>query len=187
MERRVLLAIFLSFLVLYAYQALVVKPKPVTETADATTPATPTAGAASPPSAGSTEQAPSSASAPAAPASAMSGHPLVTDPAEHEVRIETRDLIAVFTNRGARLKSWRLKRYFNQQGEPQELIEAIPGQPLPFTLQTGNDAINATINSALYAVTGAPAGVIESGPVDVTFEYRDSTGVSATKTFHVEP
>ena len=32
------------------------------------------------------------------------------------------DVIAVFTNRGARLKSWRLKHYHDQQGEPLELV-----------------------------------------------------------------
>ncbi len=36
---------------------------------------------------------------------------LVGDTAEHDIRVETNDLIAVFTNRGARLKSWRLKHY----------------------------------------------------------------------------
>jgi len=51
------------------------------------------------------------------------------------VRIETRDIIAVFTNRGARLKSWRLKHYFDQKHQPQELLETdeLPTQPLPFT------------------------------------------------------
>ena len=38
MERRVLLAIFLSFLVLYVYQALVVKPTPKPPGATLTTP-----------------------------------------------------------------------------------------------------------------------------------------------------
>jgi YidC/Oxa1 family membrane protein insertase len=187
MERRVLIAIFLSFLVLYAYQALVVKPKPVVETADQTTPAATTPPAPSSVAPSSAERAGLAPSAAPPSASTMSGRPLVGDIAEHDVTIETRDLIAVFTNRGARLKSWRLKRYFNQQREPQELIEVIPGQPLPFTLQTGNDAVNATINAALYTVTGAPAGPIESSPADVTFEYRDSSGVAATKTFHLEP
>ena len=56
------------------------------------------------------------------------------------MRVETRDVIAVFTNQGARLKSWRLKHYLDQQRQPQELIEHLPSQPLPFTLRGGNDA-----------------------------------------------
>ena len=55
------------------------------------------------------------------------------------MRVETRDVIAVFTNKGARLKSWRLKHYLDQQKQPQELIEHLPSQPLPFTLRAGTD------------------------------------------------
>ena len=37
--------------------------------------------------------------------------------------METGDVIAVFTNRGARLKSWRLKHYLDDEKQPQELVE----------------------------------------------------------------
>src|SRR6185295_346730 len=112
----------------------------------------------------------------------------VADTAERDVRIETRDVIAVFTNRGARLKSWRLKRYLDQHRQPQELIEHIPNQPLPFTLHTADDAVAAALNTGLFTVSGAPAGAGEiTSPVNVRFEYRDSGGVHALKTFHFEP
>ncbi len=96
-------------------------------------------------------------------------------------------MIAVFTNRGARLKSWRLKHFLDSQKQPQELIEHdLPTQPLPFTLRAPDDGLTAALNGALYAVVGgsAPSG---SGPVDLRFEYRDSAGVSAIKEFHLEP
>ena len=97
-------------------------------------------------------------------------------------------MIAVFTNRGARLKSWRVKRYPDQQGQPQELVEQIPDQPLPFSLQTADDAVTATLNTGLYTIAGAPAADGEiAAPVDLRFEYRDSGGVHAVKTFHFEP
>jgi YidC/Oxa1 family membrane protein insertase len=193
MERRVLLAIFLAFLVLYAWQALFVKPvpKPATgtnataPTAGVATPGNPSAQPATPssPLSATTESAvPGTASA--APAAA----PLVADTAEHDVRVETRDVIAVFTNRGARLKSWRLKRYLDQRGEPQELVEhEVSSQPLPFTLRTMNGAVDATLNGAIYAVTGAPLTPAEAAPIDLRFEYRDSAGVHAVKSFHLEP
>src|SRR5215470_9201972 len=154
MERRVLLAIFLSFLVLYVYQALVVKPvpKPVNGPDAQTTPAVST------PS--SSEPVPT----PAAPAEAATtppkpvAQPLVTDSAERDVQIETQDVIAVFTNRGARLKSWRLKHYRDQQQQPQELIErSIPSQPLPFSLRTTDESTTSLLNSALYTVSGEPS------------------------------
>src|SRR5262245_42400326 len=95
MERRVLLAIVLPFLVLYAYQAVLVRlaPKPAvapvssTQTANAEKPVPPAAPAANPP------PAVERAAPPAA-------EPLVADTTDREIRVETRDVIAVFTNRG---------------------------------------------------------------------------------------
>src|SRR5437868_6275058 len=110
MERRVLIAIFLSFIVLYAYQAFVVKPvpKPQPSAAQSSQAAKPGLAATT------TTPAPIAAVAPAAaPVSAAAA--LVGDSTERDIRIETRDVIAVVTNRGARLKSWRLKKYLDQE------------------------------------------------------------------------
>ena len=187
MERRVLLAIFLAFLVLYVWQAVFVKPapKPVQGTS------VPSASTTTPDStvtrAGDSKPGPAQAGpqAPATPPAEL----LVAERSERDVRVETRDVIAVFTNRGGRLKSWRLKRYLDQKGQPQELVEnQISGQPLPFTLRTPNDAMTATLNDALYTVAGAPDTTGEAtSPVDLRFEYRDSAGVHAVKTFHFDP
>ena len=184
MERRVLLAIFLAFLVLYAWQALFVKPVPKPGTDAATTSSVPAAtGNAA--SAGRVAQAavpPAEATPTATLATA-----LVADSAERDVRVETRDVIAVFTNRGARLKSWRLKHYPDQQKQPQELIEHLPSQPLPFTLRADNDATSVTLNEGLYTVSGAPSSTPDSAPTDLRFEYRDSAGIHAVKEFHLDP
>src|SRR5688500_11423651 len=138
MERRVLLAIFLSFLVLYVYQALFTSPVP--------NPGSATAG--STPS-GQTPAQPEASSIPAAgipQAAALTGAPastaksLLGDTEERDLRVETPHVIAVFTNRGGRLKSWRLKEYLNRQGQPLELVvtELATSQPLPFSLQTSD-------------------------------------------------
>jgi len=188
MERRVLLAIFLSFLVLSVYQTLVVKPAPkrpapiaANAPAENSPPATPVSTAQSPPT-------------PAAnpPAEREPGvTPLVSETSDRDVRIETNEVVGVFTNRGARLKSWRLKKFKDAKGEPQELIEsglALPGpagtlelQPLPFTLKTPDAAISARLNDARYAVTAEA-----SSPYDLRFEYRDSSGIEALKQFHLD-
>lgn len=182
MEKRVLFAIFLSFLVLYVYQALVVKPVPKPATAPS----------------GQTAQTgqtrPGSAPPPAQPAAAVAtpapsaAAPLVADARERDVRVETGDVVAVFTNRGARLKSLRLKRYLDPQSkQPQEIVEqTLPSQPLPFSLQAGGDQTSATLNAAVYAVSGEPGGVVSS-PVNLRFEYRDSAGLHAVKEFRLEP
>src|SRR5438093_9050765 len=163
MERRVLLAIFLAFIVLYVWQALFVKPLPkpapgATTSAPAgpgVAPASPSTGPASP------------VAGPVAPKIAPpSAEAVVSESTERDIRVETRDVIAVFTNRGARLTSWRLKHFLDRDKQPQELIAGdVPTQPLPFTLRTANDALTATLNGAFYAVSGAPDGAAGSAPV----------------------
>ena len=183
MERRVLLAIFLAFLVLYGWQAVFVKPVPQPAPRSATTSSTAAATIAGN---GSAQQpAPPTVSAKPAPPLAAA---LVADTVERDVRVETRNVIAVFTNKGARLKSWRLKHYLDQQKQPQELIERdLPSQPLPFTLRAGNDTTDATVNEGLYTISGAPVTPADSSPVDLRFEYRDSAGIHAVKEFHLDP
>src|SRR5262245_37140761 len=118
MERRVLLAIFLTFIVLYTWQALFVKPVPKTvPTAPGATSSAPASSATSTTPGPSTSSSASvAATVPPATATAAAA-PLVSETAERDVRVETRDVVAVFTNRGARLKSWRLKHFLdsNQQ------------------------------------------------------------------------
>src|SRR6202163_1562934 len=182
MERRVLLAIFLSFIVLYVYQALFVKPVPKPSTAPAGSAATPAPTPAAQP------QAPVE-SAPAA-ATAVPATPLVGDRSERDVRVESRDVVAVFTNRGARLKSWRLKRYQDEKHEPVELVSHEFGdkQPLPFSLRVPNETETKALNGALYSVAGAPdSSTPPTAPTQLTFEYRDSSGLHAVKEFHLEP
>jgi YidC/Oxa1 family membrane protein insertase len=185
MERRVLLAIFLAFIVLYTWQALFVKPVPKPGPESAPPPSASSSSAVAPAGASGPAEAPlpSVSAKPSAPLAAA----LVADTAERDVRVETRDVIAVFTNKGARLKSWRLKHYLDQQRQPQELIEHLPSQPLPFTMRAGSDATTATVNEGLYTVSGAPPAASEAAAVDLRFEYRDSAGIHAIKTFHLDP
>ena len=204
MERRVLLAIFLSFLVLYVYQALVVKPKPAGTAATGITGAS---GALAPSGTAPTpdsQAAGASATNPQSTTNPQPPNPLSTNPqsptpnpqpgaailkgdtAEREIRVENADVIATFTNRGARLTSWKLKKYFDRAKQPQELVEQLANQPLPFTLATSDPALTATITNALYSVDGEPSAAT-TAPVDLRFEYRDSSGVQVVKSFHFEP
>src|SRR5258706_7108628 len=185
MERRVLLAIFLAFIVLYTWQALFVKPvpKPAPVRGSATTTATSAWSGAT--LANTAAERPLEASASAKPSAPLAAA-LVADTAERDVRVETRDIIAVFTNKGARLKSWRLKHYLDQAKHPQELVatEVSDTQPLPFTLRTPDEAVTTTLNSALYAVKGAPPGDgPQSTATQLIFEYTNSQGLHAVKEF----
>src|SRR5262245_10634731 len=161
MERRVLLAIFLSFLVLYAYQAFFLKPppKPVPKTAtegSPSTPEAPTAQSSGSPAGPST----TSSEPPPSPSNTANADVLVGESAEREIVAETRDVSATFTNRGARLKSWKLKRYKDNKSAP---LELVPGElngrfPLPLSLSVASNTATNALNTALYSVRGAPEG-----------------------------
>jgi YidC/Oxa1 family membrane protein insertase len=184
MERRVLIALVLSFLVLYVYQTYVVKPVP--KPAQTSTQTVPTAGGSTAPVSPAATPESTTGVTPAASA-APAAATLLGDTSEREVRVETQDVIAVFTNRGARLKSWRLKKYFDQQKQPQELVEQQLGaHSLPFSLSAGDGQLDATLNNALYSVTDAPASPI-TAPTDLRFEFRDSAGVHVVKEFQLTP
>ena len=209
MEKRVLLAIFLSFLVIYIYQALL--PPAQRRTTPAATAPPPGSGSAPAPSLEASGTTPAPLEAAAATTSTTSSPlstlptsstlspgttttapaaPLLSDTAERDVRIETRDVIATLTNRGARLKSWRLKNYPDEKGQPVELVshEFGDAQPLPFSLRVADATVTSTLNTALYTVTGAPAneGPIAQ-PVEVRFEYQDTAGLRVAKQFRLEP
>src|ERR1700681_4606631 len=182
MERRVLLAIFLCFLTLYLWQAVMVKPvpKPVTSSSPASAPV-------------ATRTNPlAEASSPGVVPAAVTSPPaatLIGDTIERNVRVETADVIAVFTNRGARLKSWRLKHYLDQEKQPQELIVSLGSQPLPFTLRVTDEGMSKILNSALYSISGVPSAAFPATtPTHLRFEYSIAgNGLHVVKEFEVPP
>jgi len=184
MERRFIIAALLAFLVLYGWQALFVKPvpRPVTGAAQGDQSAGTTATAPPPSVAGAggaagTEQ----------PSRPMAAAAVVGESVERDIRIETADVIAVFTNRGGRLKSWRLKHYLDALKEPLELVVGdLTARPLPFSLRVPDQAMTATLNDALYAVKGPAADEGPPASTRLTFEYRNDAGVRAVKEFRIE-
>ena len=109
MEKRVFLAIFLSFGILWVYQTYIVPPPapvPLQTSAPESTPALT-------PSATPAETAAVAAELPAA---------LVGDAVARDIVVETDAVRAVFSTEGATLKSWRLKKYFDATGEALELV-----------------------------------------------------------------
>jgi YidC/Oxa1 family membrane protein insertase len=192
MEKRLLVAIFLSFLVLYAYQVFVLKP--AAEKAKREAPAAATTAASPSGGIGGMAGAPQAIGvAPAAPAAvaAPPAAPLVGDQAERDVIVETRTVRAVFTNRGARLKSWKLKSYLDLGRRPQELVPTYlrAEEPKPFELLVDDPAATARLKDALFQVSGGSGGTVDATrqPQAIVFEYKDSSGLTAQKTFSFEP
>ncbi len=178
MERRVLIAVLLSFIVLYAYQALFPAPpepkpaaagqQPSAPSPAEKTPAPPTAKAA-------TAEAPGS-DTPTAPAASQVN--------ARDIVVESASVRAVFTTRGGALKSWRLKKYHDAAGQPLELVASHPpaGAPLPFTLATDDDLVSTALASGEFT-TSADAVNVDSGTRTLQFEFKNAAGIEARKSF----
>src|SRR4051794_27090451 len=176
MEKRVLIAVALSFLVLYGYQAFFPPPKTATQTV-----APPTVTGATPADSEG-KQAAAEAEAPGEAATA-----LVSDAAERDIVVENDAVRAVFTNRGAVLKSWVLKRYRDRSGALLDLIpQAVKGGPRPFTLVADDGKTSAALRNAIYKPS-ADALTLNSGPATLTFDYQDAAGLAARKEFGFNP
>lgn len=189
MERRVLLAVFLSFLVLYAYQALI-GPPPDAQRPDAASgaPAAPGAPAAAPPSAVAADPPAAPAAPPAAPAAeAAAPEPVVADDAPREIVVESSRFRAAFANRGAVLTSWRLAEYLDD-GEPVELVPRdLPDDaPAPFALAFDDPRLTRLAGEALFRPS---AGRVQLGDRtgSLSFDYEDAAGLRIRKTFRFDP
>ncbi len=179
MEKRVLLAVALSFAVLYGYQALFSPPAPVDKPAGSSAPQSPaTAPDSVEPATGPTSPASPPQAAPVA------GTPVVADAADRDITFENQSVLAVFTTRGGALKSWRLKKYQNAAREPLELVPHTvpPGTPRPFTLSVPDAATSATLAQALFKPS-ADTLQVTSGSATLAFDYQDASGLTARKEF----
>ena len=179
MERRVLIAVILSFLVLYGYQALfppapdqTAQQKPVQASKSATAPNASAAERSNPaPSVQPSQPLPAESGAPSVPA--------------HEVVVDGSDVRGVFTSRGAVLKSWQLKKYQDAEQHALELVagHAPSDAPLPFTLETDDAAVSGLLAAAPFAVTERTT----NGAWQATFDYSDASGIKAQKIFSIDP
>ena len=191
MERRVFIAIVLSFLVLYMYQAYFAPPPPApAKPAASTASQTPASTAASGTGASrATSQAPAAAAP--QPAAAPEPQALVSETSEREITVDTSTVQAVFTNRGGRLQHWRLKSYRDNRGEP---VDLVPGglpetEQLPFSLRVDQPELTARLNNAIYRVSGDANGHVDAtrGAASVSFEFQDAAGVHVVKQFRFDP
>jgi YidC/Oxa1 family membrane protein insertase len=191
MERRVFIAIVLSFLVLYVYQTYFAPPPPPSAkpAASSSAPAAPAATPSNsivPPASSSTPQSDAAVSS-----ALREPQAVVSDTAEREITVETGKVTAVFTNRGGRLLHWRLKEYQDNRGEP---VDLVPGglsasEALPFSLRVPEDPnLTSRLNDALYRVDGGASRIDATrSPASVTFEFEDAAGVRVRKEFRFDP
>ena len=141
MEMRLLLAFLLMGLVLfltpYIYKAPPPPKKPVTP---------PVAGQVAP-----DQKPPTAAAAQAAPAEPVPGQ--IQGAADQEFIVDTQFYRIRFTNRGAAVTSWVLKKYPDHAGKPLELVNttALGKVSPPFSLSLKDQQAAAALNSGLYS------------------------------------
>ena len=201
MERRVLLAVTLSFLVLVLYQQWIGPPPGVEGVPDG---GVAEGGAGLPDAVGTTFRPPgadalggttlpgtAAGDAPEVSAGPETSPtvPVVADDRQRSVVVESDFVLAEFDNRGAELVSWRLKDYVDENGDPVELAlpAAAAGRPRPFSLIVpGNPDLTARLAAALFrpSVDGLR---LAADPGTLAFEYEDSSGLRVRKTFRFQP
>ena len=113
MERRVLIAVFLSFLVLYVYQSFFVPPPPQNAPSQPSASQPATTSPATPAASQPAETAPPAE----APVALVGG-----ESTEREITVDTNTVQAVLSNRGGRVIHWRLKDYAGDNGQPVDLV-----------------------------------------------------------------
>ena len=107
--------------------------------------------------------------------------PAVQAAAEEPTTVENELYKITFTNRGAQVSSWILKKYKDADGKPLNLVhtQAADQFGYPLSLYTYDASLTPALNKALYvpSATGAL-----TAPATLTFKYSDG-GVEVQKTF----
>jgi len=177
-----MLVFLLAFIVMLALQPLMKRyfPQPVTPQQQNQT-ATNQAAA---PASGASAALIAASSGTSAGTSAGTHASVVTRQAasETETVIENDVYRITFTNRGAQVKSWILKKFDNDaQNGPLDLVnpEAAAKYGYPLSLWTYDETLRDKLGSALYVASRE--GQLTS-PATVTFEYADQD-LSVRKTF----
>jgi YidC/Oxa1 family membrane protein insertase len=173
MEKRALIAIALSLLILVLYQEWMSRyyPAPPPQEAE--------------PEKKKVESAPPPAPKPAPVLQKPKpGSPTKTQ-AAREITIETDDYVALFTSQGARLKSFKLKHYrasVDEKSLPFEMVPSVPGIPYPLGVQL-NGGAPFNDETLTYSVQGGNLALSGKNEGRLVFQGRSPAGVIITKEF----
>jgi len=176
MDKRALIGIALSIFVLVAYQTIVTHfygAPPSSVAPENQSPQPPTA-----------EVPDAAAPAPAAP---KIDAPPALPPAKgtKEITVDTDNYIAVFTTQGARLKSFKFKKYrssVDEHSPPFEIVRAAPGVPLPLGVRWQTPA-PFNDEALVYAVQGGDLKLSGAEKGTLVFQGQTDSGVTITKSF----
>jgi len=120
--------------------------------------------------------------------------PTVAAALETETTVENEEYKIVFTNRGAQVKHWILKKYSDTAGKPLDMVQPQASEKFgfPLSLFTYEPALNEELNKkALYQLTASGAQPSVTGYAEVpatnalTFHYA-ANGLDVVKTFRFD-
>jgi len=183
MERRLLLVFALTFLVIVLFQPLLKKYLPQ---APAPTPQTQSQPQPAPQN---TVVSQAQAAPPAAPALNAGATKQATS--ESETVVDNDFYRITFTNRGAQVKSWILKKFTDDKEQPLDLVNNLAAEKYgyPLSLWTYDETQRNKLNSALYVFSSDAGqdrvrlGLVQvKAPATITFEYADGD-VAVRKSF----
>jgi YidC/Oxa1 family membrane protein insertase len=176
MERRLLLVFALTFLVIVLFQPILKKYLPQPPQPTPTQKENPAPPQAAP--AGNPMQVPQTAAATPEKTAARQAS------SESQTVIENNLYRITFTNRGAQVTSWILKKFDDDHGKPLDLVNNVAAQRygFPLSLWTYDENQRNKINSVLYVTS--ESGTL-SAPATITFEYADQD-LSVRKVFRFD-
>ena len=171
METRLLLAFLLMGAVMFVTPYFFKSPEPAggakktpatsSASAAAATGKTAATPAGSPPATPPEDAAPAAEAAPAPVPGATAQH------VEPPLAIDTNLYHVVFSNQGATVRSWTLKKYMGNDGKPLDLVNATAGTEYPFSLHFPGQQPTSKVNWTYYSQTADPDGL------GVTFAFSD--------------
>jgi YidC/Oxa1 family membrane protein insertase len=174
MEKRAFIAVALSLLILVLYQEWVSRyygtpppQAPATKEAEKPAPSPPPAALPAP------------AEAPPSTVASSGGQPGT------EIKVDTDKYVAIFTTQGARLKSFKLKKYrssLDKDSPPFEMVVSVPGVPFPLGVRWQGK--NSTDDSDLvYSVEGGNLTLSGDVKGSLVFKGRAPDGTRVSKSF----
>jgi YidC/Oxa1 family membrane protein insertase len=178
MDKRAIIGIALSILVLVVYQEVVTRyygPPPAG-------PASPTEknnGVEKVPAPPQTSPAPAASVPKAQPVPA----PVSAARGAKDVTVETDNYVAVFTTQGARLKSFKLKKFrssVDDNSPPFDIVQTAPGVPLPLGLRW-QAPTPFDDNELVYSIQGSDAKLTGDAKATLVFQGQTATGTAITK------
>jgi YidC/Oxa1 family membrane protein insertase len=191
MEKRLLLAIVLSFAVLFGYQLLFQKKpanvQPVGPAPVETTAAAPAPTVANPVAEKTASIGGVTAAAPALKPTGAAG--------ETKTKIETSMYEAVWSNKGGVLVSWKLKKHLDSAKKPLELVPKAAEITGIFPFSLMEDASSSLplldfaalktdpLNGALYETTASDQSIKDGEKGEIRFRYSDGRDLEAEKIY----